>query len=115
MNREEYNIEKLKLNLKKLLKLQLALESYEDENHSNDSLLKETNLMLKDFRKIKDTISTLEQIDQTNLIIDKYYEVINRVGRENFVFYEDGDISYIWKESHNCEKLMTDKKAEGIL
>ena len=98
MNFTEKNNE-LKLNIKTLLRLQLALENYEDNNHSNNHLLKEANLELGNFRKNRANISIDEQIDLSAEIIRKYNKVLDEIGRENFIFYEDGDINYIWKEN----------------
>ena len=91
----------LENNKRQLLRLQLALESYEDDTGENLQLLNETNLELKRFREIKENISREEQINITDKIIEKYNQIINMIGIDKFVFYDDGDINYIWRGENN--------------
>lgn len=88
----------LEKNMRQLLRLQLALESYEDDNNENNLLLIETNKDLGKFRKEINNLNVEEQISISTKIINNYEEVLNIVGRDNFIFYEDGDINYIWKD-----------------
>ena len=88
----------LEKNMRQLLRLQLALESYEDDNNENNLLLIETNKDLGKFRKEINNLNIEEQISISTKIINNYEEVLNIVGRDNFIFYEDGDINYIWKD-----------------
>lgn len=91
----------LENNLRQLLRLQLALESYEDDTGEKLQLLNETNLELKNFRKNKENISSEEQINITEKIIEKYNQIIDIIGKDKFVFYDDGDINYIWRGENN--------------
>lgn len=91
----------LENNKRQLLRLQLALESYEDDTGEDLQLLKETNLELKKFREIQQNISIEDQINITNKIIEKYNEIINIIGKDKFIFYDDGDINYIWRGENN--------------
>ena len=92
---------KLENNKRQLLRLQLALESYEDDTGENLQLLKETNLELKKFRETQENISNEEQINITDKIIEKYNQIINMIGKDKFIFYDDGDINYIWRGGNN--------------
>lgn len=98
------NLEKeLKKNLTTLLTMQLALESYLDDTKRNEKIIAETNRELGEFRNNRATSSIEEQIKESNLIIDKYNQVLDLIGRDNFIFYPDGDINYIWRESKSNE------------
>ena len=98
------NLEKeLKKNLTTLLTMQLALESYLDDTKMNEKIIAETNRELGEFRNNRATSSIEEQIKESNLIIDKYNQVLDLIGRDNFIFYPDGDINYIWRESKSNE------------
>ena len=89
--------EKLKKNSKLLFKLDLAFESYEDNNNTNIPLLNETTLELNKFRRKKSNMDIEEQYNKTEELLRKYNKVLDIVGRDNFVFYDDGDVNYIWK------------------
>ena len=91
----------LENNKRQLLRLQLALESYEDDTGENLQLLKEANLELKKFRETKQNLSGEEQINITEKIIEKYNQIIDIIGKDKFVFYDDGDINYIWRGESN--------------
>ena len=93
--------EKLKKNSKLLFKLDLAFESYEDNNNINISLLNETTLELNEFRRKKINMGIEEQYNKTEELLTKYDKVLDIVGRDNFMFYDDGDINYIWKGGKN--------------
>lgn len=98
------NLEKeLKKNLTTLLTMQLALESYLDDTKRNEKIIAETNRELGEFRNNRATSSIEEQIKESNLIIDKYNQVLDLIGRDSFIFYPDGDINYIWRESKSNE------------
>lgn len=89
----------LKKNMQLLLHLQLALESYGDDNDGEILLLKNAYKDLDDLRKNREIISVEQQIKLSNAIIEKFNNVLDLVGRNNFIFYEDGDINYIWKRT----------------
>ena len=91
----------LENNKRQLLRLQLALESYEDDTGEKLQSLNETNLELKNFRGTKQNLSSEEQINITDKIIEKYNQIIDIIGKDKFVFYEDGDINYIGRGENN--------------
>lgn len=91
----------LENNKRQLLRLQLALESYEDDTGEKLQSLNETNLELKNFRGTKQNLSSEEQINITDKIIEKYNQIIDIIGKDKFVFYDDGDINYLWRGENN--------------
>ena len=90
-------------NLRLLFKLDLAFESYEDDTKKNVSLLNEATADLNNFRKMKNNMNIDEQYKSSEKILEKYYKVLDIVGRDNFIFYDDGDINYIGKGGKNNE------------
>lgn len=100
---EKNDDELLKIKSKEIFKLDLALEDYEDDTNNDIPLLNEINLKLKDFRKTKDSMSIDEQLKKSDDILKKFNDVLDLIGRENFIFYEDGDINYIWKGGQKNE------------
>ena len=91
---EEYNH-----NMKLILSRQLAFESYQDDTGNNIDLLDKAYEDLAQFRKEKDKFSDSEKLRLSKEILEKFDNVLDIIGRENFIFYDDGDINYIWK---NC-------------
>lgn len=94
-------LSELENNKRQLLRLQLALENYEDDTGENLQLLIEANLELKKYRETKQNLSREEQINITEKIIEKYNQIIDIIGKDKFVFYDDGDINYIWRGENN--------------
>ncbi len=90
--------EKLKYNLKMILKLDLAFESYEDNTKCNIPELKQMSLDVNKFRKERNKMTIYEQLDATNYLLLKFNKLLDLVGREKFIFYEDGDVNYIWED-----------------
>ena len=86
---------------RRLFKLDLALESYEDDTKNVIPLLKETTIELNKFRKFKDQMKPDDQIKTMEILLEKYNKVLDIIGRENFIFYDDGDINYIWGGEKN--------------
>jgi hypothetical protein len=99
MNAEE----KLKKMRCKLLSMQLALENYEDDNGTKTSLIEEGHIALGKFRDECLSMSSEEQLKKANDIIKIYNKAFDLIGRDNFIFYDDGDINYIWKGKKNNE------------
>lgn len=53
---------------------------------------------------MRDSLSIDEQIRITNEIVKKYNDAFDLIGRDNFIFYDDGDINYIWKGGEKMSK-----------
>lgn len=83
-------------NLSKIYNLSLAIESYVDNTGNNIDTFNEINLLIRKLRSKKD-IMTNDQINNlTNDILKKIDIFLDMVGREKFVFYEDGVVEYKW-------------------
>lgn len=94
------NIEdELKKNLYKLFKLDLAFESYMDDTNDDNFLLNEIIMERNNFMKEQKSKNIEEQYKLTTEMLKKYNNILDIVGRDNFIFYDDGDINYIWKGS----------------
>lgn len=75
----------------------LALENYEDNTGCNNKIIEDAWDLLSQYRKTKDSLSITERIEFTKKISEKFDLVIDEIGKEKFVFYDDGVINYIWK------------------
>ena len=90
--------EKLKDNEYRIFKLDLAFESYEDDKQDTSMpLFKEIIDDVNNYRRTRVNNSIDKRIELSNKILDKYNKLLDIVGRDNFIFYEDGDVNYIWK------------------
>ena len=92
--------EKLKDNEYRIFKLDLAFESYQDDKQDTsmplfDEIIHDVN----NYRRTKADYSIDKRIELSDKILEKSNKLLDMVGRENFTFYDDGDINYIWK---NC-------------
>ena len=85
--------------MKQILRYQLALEDYELDTGNELDLLMTTWRKLDIFRKKKKNWSLEKQIQEAEIIQEDFKKVVNEIGKEHFVFYDDGDINYIWKKS----------------
>lgn len=89
---EEYNH-----NMKLILSRQLAFESYQDDTGNNIDLLDKAYEDLAQFRKEKDKFSDSEKLRLSKEILEKLDNVLDIIGKDNFIFYDDNTINYIWK------------------
>ena len=94
------NEEKIKDNEYRIFKLDLAFESYQDDKQDTsmplfDEIIDDVN----NYRRTRVDNSIDKRIELSDKILNKYNKLLDIVGRENFIFYDDGDINYIWK---NC-------------
>lgn len=85
--------------MKQILRYQLALEDYELDTGNELDLLMTTWRKLDIFRKTRKNWSLEKQIQEAEIIQEDFKKVVNEIGKEHFVFYDDGDINYIWKKS----------------
>ena len=60
-----------------------------------DEIINDVN----NYRRTRAENSIDKRIELSDKILDKYNKLLDIVGREKFIFYDDGDINYIWK---NC-------------
>lgn len=88
----------LKYLRKQNLRYQLALESYVDNTGDEIPLLIETWKKQGELRKNKNEWSNDRQLVEAKIIQDNFQKIVEKIGKENFIFYDDGDINYIWKK-----------------
>lgn len=89
---EEYNH-----NMKLILSRQLAFESYQDDTGNNNDLLDEAYKDIAQFRKEKDKFSDSKKLKLSKEILAKLDNVLDIIGKDNFIFYDNNTINYIWK------------------
>lgn len=87
------NYNDIKFYNKRLLKIDLALESYEDFYGVKIDELSELRKELKDFRLTKDKMSEEEKYVNTKRLVEAYIKLIEtKIGKDKFEFYDDGDV-----------------------
>lgn len=87
---------KFKANSNKNLDYSLAIESYAD-CFGKDEVYKDIAFIkLKEFRKAKQTMTEKELLQASVEISILFDDLIQRVGKEHFTIYEDGDINFNW-------------------
>lgn len=79
-----------------IFKGSLALESYFDDTNDNIELFDEFNKKLDKYRSLNDKTD-----NDRELIVNELLSILNKIGIDKFIIYDDGDIEYI------------DKKMEG--
>ncbi len=72
-----------------IFKGSLALESYFDETNENKEIFDEFNNKLKEYRSLN--VKTDKNKEN---IVNNLLETFDKIGIENFIFYEDGDVEY---------------------
>ena len=87
------NYNDIKFYNKILLKIDLALESYEDFYGSKIEGLTELRKELKDFRLTKEKMTEEEKYVNTKRLVEAYIKLIEtKIGKDKFEFYDDGDV-----------------------
>lgn len=87
------NYNDIKFYNKRLLKIDLALESYEDFYDVKIDELSELRKELKDFRLMKEKMTEKEKYVNTKRLVEAYIKLIEtKIGKDKFVFYDDGDV-----------------------
>lgn len=91
-------LEKFSHNMGLLLEYQLALESYMLLNDiKNNDRIENAIKALSDLRKLAKNINDEEEEDlykETIKIINQFKLLISEIGKEKFIFYDDGTIEY---------------------
>ena len=102
---KQENKEKILKNLiRQNLRYQLALESYTDDTQEESPFLKENLKKLSAWRKNRTVWSIDKQIQETKIIQENFQKIVQEIGHEHFIFYDDGDINYIWQNIKKEEK-----------
>lgn len=82
---------------KRLLKIDLALESYVDFYSEKPTKLTQLRKQLRLFRTEKDKMTDEEKFNNCKSLVDEYAKLINEIGKDKFKFYDDGDVICISK------------------
>ena len=91
---EEYL--KFKANSNKILNYSLAIESYAD-CFGKDEVYKDIAFIkLKEFRQTKQTMTENELLQVSGALSILFEDLVQRIGKEKFMIYEDGDINFNW-------------------
>ena len=97
MKKEELN--EFDQNMCEVLEIQLALESYQDNTGNHIELIDEAFFEIANLRKIKLELTESEKFKKSQELLVKLHRVLDQIGKEKFVFYDDGDIGYEWDMS----------------
>lgn len=93
------NYSKFQNNMVQILRIQLAMEDFLDNTGVDVKEVKDAFLELNNLRDKKDILDAIERIEMSEKVIDLFNKAFDVVGKDKFIFYEDGDINYIWDNS----------------
>ena len=91
----------LAVNMQKVFKLSLLLEDIQDDYNYVVKEIDKVFDKINEYREKKDALSDEELLTITNDIIKKSDKIIDLVGKDNYIFYDDGAINYIWSNNRN--------------
>ena len=98
---EDKNLQKkFKENSYLIFRFHLAIENYQAENDLHLDKLDEFNTILKEIRQNGLNYEEKEIVEKTNLCVLLKEQILDKIGRDNFIFYDDGDLNYIWKRKN---------------
>ena len=75
-----------------IFKGSLALEAYFDNNCTNKEIFDDFNSKLRNYRQLDEK----QEIDKET-IVNELILIIEKLGIDKFIIYNDGDVEYIWK------------------
>ncbi len=93
-----------KMNMRLALKLELMFEDYTDDTDDMSIYEDEGFKKLDYIRENRNSMTTDQLIKDYNFIVKRFYEIIDELGRENFIFYDDGTVNYIWRFKRKGKK-----------
>ena len=80
------------------LHIALQLECYADDTGDNSVYNTPGFKTLEDLRKNYESLTSSELLGKAELVIKQFNETIDKLGRDKFITYENGDVEYIWKK-----------------
>lgn len=95
----------------RILNFQLQIESFEDNTGENIPLSHQIDKEISDLRKAKNDLNDEEKNARANEILNHFEELFDLIGRDRFIFYDDGKIEYIW-DMELLEKRKHEKNKE---
>ena len=75
-----------------IFKGSLALEAYFDNNRTDKKIFDDFNSKLRNYRQLVEK----QEIDKET-IVNELILIIEKLGIDKFIIYNDGDVEYIWK------------------
>lgn len=84
----------IKLNTRKILRGQLALESFEDAKATKFEIITQTMQKIREYRNLKPNLTNQQLLEQSNNVCQFLENAYTSLGRENFTFFDDGDVLF---------------------
>lgn len=75
---------------------QMALENYLDNTGKDEELINEVWEKQAKVREAKFHEPEDKLVEMAKELLEEFKKVVEKVGKENFTFYEDGDLEYNW-------------------
>lgn len=101
-------------NMSKVLDIQLALENYQDNTGENTDLINKAFSEISILRKSENELSEEERLNSSKNLLIKLNKLLDEIGREKFIFYDDGDIDYIWKHINSKTRDTNNKDDKAL-
>ena len=95
--------EELKKYTAKNLSYSLAVENYQDNTGLTSKSIENAWELLGKYRKMRSSLSNDEKLKMVKELSKRFDLAVKEIGVENFIFYDDGTINYIWKGGKNNE------------
>lgn len=78
-----------------IFKGSLALESYFDDNCTDKEIFDNFNIKLKKYRQLPE-----KGKEDKEIIVNELILIIEKLGIDKFIIYDDGDIEYNYNKSY---------------
>lgn len=75
----------------------MALESFSDERNEKDIFKNEVFKLYEYLRDNQYELTDEKALELSKEISQKFNDLFDKLGREHFIFYDDGDVNYIWE------------------
>ena len=92
--KDEILLDKFKKNNSIILDCKLAIENYEDFRGEIVEEFNNINILWKNEKSKSLNMTDFETCKIAEEFVKKYYQLIEKLGKENFIFYEDGTVEY---------------------
>ena len=77
--------------------MSLQLECYADDTGDESVFDTPGFKTLGELRENYDNLTFDERFEKAELVLKQFNDTIDKLGRDKFITYEDGDVEYIWK------------------
>ena len=86
-------------NVRKYMQIWFALENYADYTNDESIFKEDVYRLTGEFNKDRDNLSEGDVIKRSSLLIEKFNELLDKIGREKFIFYDDDGVEFNWPKS----------------